>query len=54
LLRYYIARLSSEEDRGAVLQLLDAAGIGPETWTLGEAPQSEGDAGEEGAAKAGG
>jgi hypothetical protein len=36
LLRYYISRLSSDEDRGTVLQLLDAAGIGPETWTLGQ------------------
>lgn len=43
LMRYYIARLSSDDDRTTVLQLLDAAGIGPETWSLG---QSDDDADE--------
>ena len=34
LLRYYVGRLSTAEDRAMVLQLLDAHGIGPNTWKL--------------------
>jgi len=34
LLRYYLGRLSSADDRKMVVQLLDAHGIGPNTWTL--------------------
>ena len=34
LLRYYLGRLSTNEDRNMVVQLLDAHGIGPNTWTL--------------------
>ena len=32
LLRYYLGRLSTAEDRALVLQLLDAHGLGPNTW----------------------
>ncbi len=41
LMRYYIARLSSDDDRTTVLQLLDAAGIGPETWSLGQSDDAD-------------
>ena len=34
LARYYVGRVASEEDRAVVVRLLDAAGIGPETWSL--------------------
>ena len=34
LARYYVNRLSTSEDRKAVLRLLDAAGIGPNTWSI--------------------
>ncbi len=34
LLRYYLGRLATTEDRAMVVQLLDAHGIGPNTWTL--------------------
>ncbi len=36
LYRYYIGRLSSAQDQSVVCRLLDAAGIGPTTWTLDE------------------
>ena len=36
LYRYYIARLSSAQDQAVVCRLLDAAGIGPNTWELDE------------------
>lgn len=32
LLRYYLGRLSNAEDRALVIQLLDAHGLGPNTW----------------------
>jgi MoxR-like ATPase len=41
LLRYYIGRVSSPADQQIIVQLLDAAGIGPNTWQLGQ-PDSEG------------
>jgi len=34
VLRYYLGRVA-EEERGTVVQLLDAAGIGPGTWRAG-------------------
>jgi len=34
LMRYYVSRVSPGEDRDAVVNLLDAAGIGPGTWML--------------------
>lgn len=34
LLRYYIQRVATVEDRRLVTQLLDAAGIGPTTWSF--------------------
>jgi hypothetical protein len=34
LVRYYIGRVSAREDQTLVMQLLDAAGIGPNTWSL--------------------
>jgi len=34
ILRYYLGRVSSQEDQGLVVQLLDAAGLGPNTWSL--------------------
>jgi MoxR-like ATPase len=37
LVRYYIGRVSSPSDQQVVVQLLDAAGIGPTTWRLGHA-----------------
>ncbi len=36
LYRYYIGRVSSSQDQATVCRLLDAAGIGPTTWELGE------------------
>lgn len=36
LVRYYVGRVSNPRDQGVVLRLLDAAGIGPNTWTIGE------------------
>jgi len=36
LLRYYLARIANAEDRATVVQLLNAAGLGPETWSLRE------------------
>jgi MoxR-like ATPase len=36
LLRYYLARVAAAEDQQMVVQLLDAAGIGPHTWSIGE------------------
>ncbi len=35
ILRYYLGRVSSPEDQAMVVQLLDAAGIGPHTWSVG-------------------
>jgi len=35
LLRYYLGRVSAAADRAVVVQLLDAAGIGPTTWMPG-------------------
>jgi MoxR-like ATPase len=32
LLRYYLGRVSAPEDQAMVVQLLDAAGIGPRSW----------------------
>jgi MoxR-like ATPase len=34
ILRYYVGRLSTAEDRAMVIQLLDAHGLGPNTWQL--------------------
>lgn len=34
LIRYYIGRVSAKEDQALVIQLLDAAGIGPNTWSI--------------------
>lgn len=36
LVRYYVGRVSNPRDQSVVLRLLDAAGIGPNTWTIGE------------------
>lgn len=36
LVRYYVGRVSNPRDQSVVLRLLDAAGIGPNTWTLGD------------------
>ena len=36
LVRYYVGKVSSGRDQAVVLRLLDAAGIGPNTWTVGE------------------
>jgi MoxR-like ATPase len=35
LLRYYLGRAASAEDRDTIMQLLDAAGIGSTTWSIG-------------------
>jgi MoxR-like ATPase len=35
LVRYYVGRVAVAEDRAMVVQLLDAAGIGPHTWKVG-------------------
>jgi AAA domain (dynein-related subfamily) len=35
LLRYYLGRLSTADDRAMVIQLLDAHGLGPNTWNFG-------------------
>jgi hypothetical protein len=35
LLRYYAGRMTTEEDRRTLVQLLDAVGIGPSVWTIG-------------------
>jgi MoxR-like ATPase len=35
LLRYYLGRAASSEDRDMIMQLLDAAGIGSTTWSIG-------------------
>lgn len=37
LARYYLGRISSPEDQQTVARLLDAAGIGPNTWAPGGA-----------------
>jgi MoxR-like ATPase len=34
LMRYYVGRLSNAEDRAMMIQLLDAHGIGPNTWSF--------------------
>lgn len=34
IMRYYLGRISDPADRSVVLQLLDAAGLGPHTWSL--------------------
>jgi MoxR-like ATPase len=34
LLRYYLGRLSTADDRAMVIQLLDAHGLGPNTWNF--------------------
>lgn len=36
LVRYYVGRVASAEDQAMVVQLLDAAGIGPNTWGVGQ------------------
>jgi MoxR-like ATPase len=36
LVRYYVGRVAVAEDRTMVVQLLDAAGIGPHTWNVGQ------------------
>lgn len=36
LVRYYVGRVSNPRDQSVVLRLLDAAGIGPNTWTIGD------------------
>ncbi|MFN3199673.1 MAG: ribosomal protein L7/L12 [Bradymonadia bacterium] len=41
LARYYLGRISSPEDQQTVARLLDAAGIGPNTWSPGEAEEDE-------------
>jgi hypothetical protein len=33
-LRYYLGRLSTADDRTMVVQLLDAHGLGPNTWSF--------------------
>ena len=35
LTRYYVSRVTGDEDRQTLLELLDAAGIGPNTWQPG-------------------
>lgn len=43
LQRYYLARIAPGEDRDVIVQLLDAAGIGPKAWhrlDAGSAPQA--------------
>lgn len=40
LMRYYVQRVTPGEDRKLMLQLLDAAGIGPQTWSF-ESPGGE-------------
>lgn len=39
LYRYYLGRMTHPEDRGVVVELLDAAGIGPNVWDLNLAQQ---------------
>ncbi len=34
LVRYYLGRVSARDDQHLVVQLLDAAGIGPNTWSI--------------------
>jgi MoxR-like ATPase len=34
LVRYYLSRISARDDQALVVQLLDAAGIGPNTWSI--------------------
>ena len=41
LVRYYVGRVSSGRDQAVVLRLLDAAGIGPNTWALGESKEGK-------------
>ena len=42
LMRYYLGRVASPSDRAVVIRLLDAAGLGPNTWTLAaSAPELE-------------
>jgi hypothetical protein len=41
LLRYYVNRVSSPSDQQVVVQLLDAAGLGPNTWRLGHPDQDD-------------
>jgi hypothetical protein len=36
ILRYYLGRVSAREDQLLVVQLLDAAGLGPNTWSIEE------------------
>jgi MoxR-like ATPase len=36
LLRYYLGRMTAAEDQATVVQLLDAAGIGPNSWSVRE------------------
>lgn len=44
LARYYVGRVASSEDQQVVVRLLDAAGIGPNTWSLeGIAPADSAD-----------
>ena len=43
LYRYYLGRVAQTADRAVVVELLDAAGIGPNTWSLGSSAQDEDD-----------
>ena len=42
LLRYYVGRVATSADRNVVVRLLDAAGIGPNTWSIGAPGESSG------------
>jgi MoxR-like ATPase len=35
LVRYYVGRVANAADAAVIVRLLDAAGIGPNTWTIG-------------------
>ncbi len=43
LLRYYLGRMRSAGDRSMMVRLLDAAGIGPDTWAPGTPAGDDGD-----------
>lgn len=47
LYRYYLGRVGQAEDRAVVIELLDAAGIGPHTWNLDGPLPDEDSEGEE-------
>ncbi len=40
LVRYYLERLATAGDRQVVTELLDACGIGPTTWAVGQPPET--------------